>query len=163
MVVIRKATQEDLPSITEIYNNAVLNSTVTFDTVPKTIEDQKRWFKKHTVKYPVFVAEYKNDVIGWAALSKWSEKPAYSKTAEISLYVKKGYRRAGTGKKLLQTILSNGKDNGIHSVIARVVLENETALNFFKPSGFETIGIMKDAGFKFGKFIDVCLMQIILL
>ena len=87
MLVIRNATIDDLESITKIYNYAILNTVATFDTEIKTVEDQIQWFKGHSKNNPIIVAEEKGSVIGWAALSKYSTRCAYSNTAEISLYV----------------------------------------------------------------------------
>ena len=86
MAQIREAKESDLGRITEIYNQAILTTTATFDTEPKTTEERKEWFQKHSEKYPLIVAELEGRVIGWASLTPWSDRCAYSDTAEISLW-----------------------------------------------------------------------------
>jgi len=159
MLTIRPATLEDLDAITEIYNDAILNTVATFDTEPKTIEEQKVWFANHVHKYPILVAEQDGLVVGWASLSKWSEKRAYSDTVEGSLYVKKEYRRQGIGKRLLEAIIQEGQKAGFHSVMARIAKGGETSIHLCESLGFEHVGIMKEVGQKFGKLLDVYLMQ----
>jgi len=89
MLTLRKAAIDDLAEITEIYNEAILNTTATFDTQPKTLAEQKIWFLSHQPKYPILIAEQDNLIVGWASLSKWSNRCAYSGTAEVSLLLEK--------------------------------------------------------------------------
>jgi phosphinothricin acetyltransferase len=159
MLVIRNAILSDLDSITDIYNDAILNTVVTFDTEIKTREEQEIWFKSHKDKNPILVAEEKGFVIGWAALSKYSTRCAYSNTAEISLYVRQGYQSKGIGKQLMKSIINEGKKAGLHVIIARITDGNKKSIHLHKSSGFEHIGILKEVGNKFGKCLDVYLMQ----
>jgi L-amino acid N-acyltransferase YncA len=159
MIIIRKATSDDLAAITEIYNQAILRTTATFDTEPKSLEEQKVWFESHGPKYPVLVAEEDGKVTGWASLSKWSDRCAYSDTAEISLYIDEKKRGKGIGRKLLEAIIREGEKTGIHSIIARIAEGNETSIHLHQSVGFEQIGIMKEVGRKFGRLLDVYLMQ----
>jgi L-amino acid N-acyltransferase YncA len=159
MVIIRKATIDDLPAITEIYNQAILTTTATFDTEPKSLEEQKIWFESHGPKYPVLLAEEDDRVIGWASLSRWSDRCAYSDTAEISLYIYEKERGKGIGRKLLEAIIREGEKAGLHSIIARIAEGNEVSIHLHLSAGFEHIGIMREVGRKFGRFLDVYLMQ----
>lgn len=159
MIIIRKATLDDLAAITEIYNQAILRTTATFDTEPKSLDEQKIWFESHGPKYPVLVAEEDGVVIGWASLSKWSDRCAYSDTAEISLYIDEKERGKGIGRKLLEAINCEGEKTGLHSIIARIAEGNETSIHLHQTVGFEQIGIMKEVGRKFGRLLDVYLMQ----
>jgi len=159
MIRIRKARLEDLEGITDIYNDAILKTTATFDIEPKTIDEQKRWFRGHGLKYPLLVAENERLVIGWSSLSPWSDRCAYSDTAEISVYVKEEYRGKGIGKRLIKAILREGRDAGLHTVIARVSEGNDASIHMFETFGFSHIGIMKEVGRKFGKLRDISLMQ----
>ena len=159
MIIIKKATLDDLAAITEIYNQAILRTTATFDTEPKSLDEQKVWFESHGPKYPVLVAEEDGVVTGWASLSKWSDRCAYSDTAEISLYIDEKNRGRGIGKKLLKTIVLEGEKAGLHSIIARIAEGNETSIHLHQSIGFEHIGIMKEVGRKFGRLLDVYLIQ----
>jgi len=161
MLTIRKATIQDLRAITEIYNEAVLHTTATFDTTTKTVEEQRVWFDKHGAKYPVLVAEEDKKVIGWASMSTWSDRCAYSDTAEGSIYIKEGFRGKGLGKQISAAILKAGKDAGLHTVILRIAEGNEASIKLAKSLGFKNIGVMKEVGKKFGKLLDVTLLQLI--
>jgi len=161
MMTIRKATSADIKAITDIYNEAILNTVATFDTTPKTLDEQKIWFNKHNAKYPVLVAEEAKTVIGWASLSAWSDRCAYADTAEISLYIKEGQRGKGVGRKLSEAVLKAGKEAGLHTVIARMAEGNSASIHLAESLGFKPIGVMKEVGRKFGKLLDVNLMQII--
>jgi L-amino acid N-acyltransferase YncA len=156
---IGPAAPEHLPAITQIYNQAVLKTVATFDTPPKTLEEQKIWFAHHGPKYPVLVAEQDGFVVGWTSLTKWSDRCAYSDTAEISLYINEEHQGKGIGRKLLQAIMVEGQKAGLHTVIARIAQGGEASLNLHRSVGFEHIGTMKEVGRKFGKLLDVHLMQ----
>ena len=161
MLKIRTASKNDLSSITEIYNDAVLNTTATFDVEPKSYSEQENWFNKHIGKYAVIVAVENDIVVGWASLSPWSDRCAYGNTADIAVYIKEDFRGKGIGKKLVEELLKRAPRNGLHTAIAKICSENEVSINLFKKLGFEHIGTMKEVGYKFGKKLYVYLMQII--
>lgn len=159
MLIIRRAKIGDLTSITDIYNEAIEKTVATFDTTPKTIEERKNWFTNHGPKNPILVAEKEENILGWASLSEWSDRCAYSDTAEISLYVKEEYQRKRIGRKLLEAIIHEGEKAGLHTIIARITEGNETSIQLHESVGFFHIGVMKEVGLKFGKRLDVYLMQ----
>ncbi len=113
----------------------------------------------HGSKNPILVAEKNGLIIGWAALSLWSDRCAYSDTAEISLYVKEKYQNKGMGKRLLEAIIQEGQKTNIHAVIARITEGNKKSICLHESLGFFHIGVMKEVGYKFGKRLDVYLMQ----
>jgi phosphinothricin acetyltransferase len=161
-LLIRKAGLSDLNDITEIYNEAILTTTSTFDTEPKTLEERKHWLESHDSLHPILVCEFENDIAGWASLSKWSDRSAYHKTVENSVYIKEKYRGHGFGTLLLQKILNNAKENGFHTVIARIADNNPASIRLHESAGFEKIGVMKEVGEKFNRLVDVMIMQKIL-
>lgn len=102
-MLIRNANKDDIEKINKIYNQVVKSSNVTFDIKPFSIKKQLNWYKKHKKEgYPILVAEVDNIVVGWASLSRWSDKEGYKFTAENSVYVDKSYRGQGIGYKLLK-------------------------------------------------------------
>jgi phosphinothricin acetyltransferase len=159
MITLRRATLDDLPAITEIYNDAVLNTIATFDTQPKSLDEQKAWFNDHDMKYPLMVAEIDKVITGWASLSRWSGRCAYVNTAEISVYVSKDHRGKGIGGQLIREIVAEGQRVGLHTLIARIADGNEVSIRLHESVGFKHIGIMREVGEKFGKLIDVYTMQ----
>jgi L-amino acid N-acyltransferase YncA len=161
MLTIRRATLADLAQITEIYNDAVEKTTATFDTEPRTPEQQESWFSDHDDRHPVMVAEEDGLVVAWASLSRWSDRCAYDDAAEISVYVREEHRRKGIGKQLMAAIIREGKTAGLHTVIARIAGSNKISADLCISLGFQYIGTMREAGKKFEKLLDVHLMQLI--
>jgi L-amino acid N-acyltransferase YncA len=158
--IIRPATSDDLQAITDIYNQAILTTTATFDTEVKTLKEQRSWFVRHGPRNPVLVAERAGVVVGWAALSAWSDRRAYSNTAEASIYIAESNRNKGIGRELSEAIINAGQDAGLHTLIARIVAGNDASLHLAETQGFKQIGVMKELGFKFGRFLDVVMMQL---
>lgn len=161
MLKIRPATLADLDAITDIYNEAILTTTATFDTEPKTRDERLAWFETHGERHPIILAELDGRVVGWACLTKWSERPAYSETAETSFYVKQEFRGRGIGRKLKQTIIEAGRRLGYHTLIARVAQGSDESLHLNEEFGFVHVGTMKEVGRKFGRRLDVHILQII--
>ncbi len=159
MFTVRPAKLDDLNAITEIYNEAILMTNATFDTEPKTEAEQRSWFANHGPKNPILVTEFNGAVVGWASLSEWSDRCAYSDTAEISLYVKQEFWNRGIGRRLLEAIILEGEKVGLHTVIARITKDNKKSIRLHECVGFKHIGVMREVGQKLGKLLDVCLMQ----
>ena len=159
MLSIRPARPDDLGAITEIYNEAILTTDATFDTETKTEDEQRIWFANHNSKHPIIVAEEGGIIIGWASLSEWSNRCAYADTAENSVYVKKEFWGKGIGRSLLEQLLREGEEAGLHTVIARITAGNEVSIYLHESLGFEYIGVMKEVGKKSGRLLNVHLMQ----
>lgn len=159
MYATRPAADRDIPAITEIYNQAVLRATGTFDTEPKTLEQQQAWFALHGKSHPVLVAEESGKVVGWASLSPYSDRCAYARTAEVSVYIDEGARGRGLGGTLLEAILAAGKAAGLKQALARVTEGNEASLRLHAKRGFFEAGRLRQVGEKFGKVLDVHLLQ----
>lgn len=158
-MTIRPAKLSDLAAITDIYNEAIRNTTATFDTEPKTQREQTAWFRAHDERHPIFVAELDGLVVGWACLSQWSDRCAYSATAEISLYIKNGFRGKGVGRKLMGSIDAEAQRLRLHTAVVRITEGNLASLHLAERFGFRHVGVMKEVGYKFGRWLDVHLMQ----
>ncbi len=159
MIHFRPATEDDQSGILTIYNEAVLNTTATFDTDPRTMDAQLEWFRKHKKNHPILVAESEHTIIGWASLSPWSDRCAYDTTVEVSVYIDKDFRGKGIGASLLEQITHEGKKVKNHTVISRISSDNLASIHIHEKAGYSIIGVMKEVGFKFGKFLDVTMMQ----
>ena len=158
---IRRAEVKDVPAITAIYNDAILHLTVTFISEPKTLAEQYAWLEAHGDNLPVLVAEEDGVLLGWASLSKWSTLSAYSSTAEASMYMSEGKRNKGIGRKLFTALMAEGEQAGLHTVIARIVQGNEASIHLCNSLGFTRIGTIKQIGRKFGRLLDLHMMQFI--
>jgi phosphinothricin acetyltransferase len=158
-IQIRPAILSDVPAITEIYNEAVLNGVATFDTEIKSLEDRSKWFQLRAENNPIIVAIVSDDVVGWASLNAWSERAAYDKTAEVSIYVHKDFRAKGIGRVLFKTLLNKAEEVDLHYLLARITEGNQISIDLHLKNGFTIIGVMHQVGYKFGKFLDVTLME----
>ncbi|TFH34561.1 MAG: N-acetyltransferase family protein [Dehalococcoidia bacterium] len=161
-VSIRDANLADIPSITSIYAHAVINTVATLDTEEPTIATQEEWFRHHDERHPVLVAESGNTVVGWASLSDWSTKAGYRNTAEASVYVSPECHRQGIGTELLQALVERAQSVGLHVLVARISSTNETSLRLARRCGFSHVGTMNESGFKFGNYVDVEVLQLVL-
>jgi L-amino acid N-acyltransferase YncA len=159
---IRKALLTDVPAILEIYNEEILHGIATFDTEVKTIADREAWLKARQTTHPVLIAEKNGKVLGFSAAGPWSERKAYSGAAENSVYVVKDSQGNGVGKLLLESLLVESKKLGLHTLIARITDGNQISIKLHQKLGFTHVGVLKEVGFKFGRRLDVTLMQKIL-
>lgn len=159
MLTIRRAQEDDLPQITEIYNQAVLYTTATFHLFPRSLEEQKTWYRMHNEKHPLVVAEENGLVVAWACLSPYSEREGYQYTVSDSIYVREEFRRQRIGYELLSYLLEEAKNLGYHSVVAFIARENIPSIRLHEKLGFELRGILKEVGFKFQKWVDICIYQ----
>ncbi|MBE7470305.1 MAG: N-acetyltransferase [Anaerolineae bacterium] len=158
-MLIRPAQLTDLAAITAIYNEAILTTVATFDTEPKSESERAVWFSAHDARHPILVAEIEGQVVGWASLSKWSDRLAYADTAEISLYVHSSRRGQGIGKQLIAALVAEGEKAGLRTLIARIAAGNEASVRLHQTAGFELIGVMREVGRKFDQLLDIHLMQ----
>jgi L-amino acid N-acyltransferase len=161
-LTIRIATSADIPAITVIYNEAVLTTTATFDTEPKTFADRTCWLESHGSRHPVLVAELDGSVVGWSALTPWSDRMAYDATAETSFYVKSEFRGRGIGRALKDALLNEARRLGYHTLLARVAEGSAESLHLNEAAGFRHVGTLKEVGRKFGRLLDVHLLQLML-
>ena len=158
---IRPATPADLPAILEIYNEAVLHTTASYDEEPRTLEDRALWFEaRRRDNYPVLVAANAGEaVVGWSALNPFHARAGYRFTAENSVYVAAGSRGQGIGKLLLLPLIEGARAKGLHAIIAAIDAQNEPSLRLHAAFGFEKVGHFKQTGFKFGRWLDVVYLE----
>jgi len=158
-VDIRPARVEDAEAIRQIYNREVLSSTVTFDLVPRTVEDQITWQQARSGAHAVIVAERDGEVVGFASLSPYRDRPAYNSTVENSVYVRSDQRGQGVGHALLSELMATAGQHGFHTVMARIVGDHEASIGLHASLGFTEVGTEREVGRKFGRWLDVVLMQ----
>ncbi|MHB8661518.1 MAG: GNAT family N-acetyltransferase [Acidimicrobiales bacterium] len=156
----RLAQPTDAEAIRAIYNHEVTGTTVTFDMVPRTADEQRQWMEGHSGAHPVLVAADDSDaVVGFASLSAYRSRPAYSTTVEDSVYVHVDHRARGVGRLLLGDLVDLAAVGGFHAVMARIVGTHEASIRLHQACGFELVGIEREVGRKFGQWLDVALMQ----
>jgi L-amino acid N-acyltransferase len=156
----RLARPDDSEAIRTIYNREVLGSTVTFDLVPRSPDDQLAWMDEHSGAWPAVVAvDEAGAVAGFGSLSPYRPRPAYRTTVEDSVYVDERARGKGVGKGLLDELVRLAGAHGFHAVIGRIVGGHDASIGLHRACGFEVIGVEKEVGRKFGRWLDVVLMQ----
>lgn len=156
---IRLARHDDAAAIAEIYNTEVLDSTVTFDLEPRSVAQQRAWLEERSGTYAVLVGEDGDGLAGFASLSPYRDRPAYRTTVENSIYVARTHRGRGVGRALLGELLLVAEDRGFHAVMARIVGGHEASIALHAAVGFEHVGIEREIGRKFGRWLDVVVMQ----
>ena len=162
-VIIRNATIEDLPPILEIVNHAILNTTSNYLYEVQTLENQLLWFEdKKSKQFPIIVADYNGTAIGFGTYGTFREKIGYQFTVEHSVYVAPEFIGKGIGKQLLLALIVLAKEEGYHTMIGGIDAANTGSIDFHKKFGFVETGIIKEVGFKFGKWLDLQFMQLIL-
>ena len=162
-IIIRDATEQDLPSILDIYNEVILNTTSVYSEQPHTLQMRTTWFsERKAANFPVIVAELDGIIIGFASYGHFRVWPCYRFTAEHSVYIHTGYRGRGVSKILLQAIITLAKNVGLHALIAGIDSENDISLKLHQSFGFVQVAHFKEVGFKFNRWLDLTFMELLL-
>ncbi len=156
---LRLARNEDAEAIRTIYNNEISSGTATFDLAPRTPEQQREWMTERSGAHVVLVAEVNEEIVGFGALSRYMKRPAYSTTVENSVYVRPANQGQGIGEAILATLVDRAAEHGFHTIIARIGSESEGSIALHRKAGFEEIGREREIGRKFGRWLDVVIMQ----
>src|SRR3954469_6400759 len=129
-IQIRPAGRDDLQQILDIYNEAVLNTTASYDYEPRTLEHRQTWFDEHErAKYPIFVAtDAGGKVVGWSALNPYHSRMGYQFTSENSIYVAADWRGKGVGKLLMPPLIEGARKRGLHVIIAAIDAANPASV-----------------------------------
>ncbi len=157
--MIRLATEADLPAIHDLYNHYVLCSTCTYQTEVEPLGVRQAWFAARGPEHPVTVAEQNGEVVAWGALSRFHARSAYGRTVENAVYVRHDRHRRGVGRAVLADLLDRGRSLGHHTVVALVSAEQAGSLALHEGLGFARAGHLREAGFKFGRWLDVVYLQ----
>jgi phosphinothricin acetyltransferase len=155
---IRAARDSDLARLTEIYNYYVVNTPVTFDVEPYTVERRGPWFRQFDTKgrYRLLVAEEDAGVMGYAGTMKFRPKAAYETTVETTIYCAPEAVGRGIGGGLYEALFEELRDQDIHRFVAGYTLPNPATASLHERFGFKVVGVFSETGRKFGKYWDVC-------
>lgn len=160
-VQIRSAEPSDLSRLTEIYNYYVVNTPVTFDVEPYTVERRQAWFEQFASagRYRLLVAENSGDVIGYAGTTRFRPKAAYETTVETTIYCAPEAVGRGVGKRLYAALFDALRGEDIHRFVAGYALPNAATAAIHERFGFKVVGVFSENGRKFGKYWDVCWVE----
>lgn len=162
-IAIRPYQTEDTQAILDIINYNILHSTALYDYNIRTYEQQKAILDdKLAKKFPVIVAEANGQVVGFGMYSEFRFREAYKFTVEHSVYVANDYHGKGIGNVLLAELIALAKAQKIHTMIAVIDAENQGSVSFHEKFGFKTVGIIKESGYKFNRWLHSVFMQLIL-
>ncbi len=159
---VRLATLDDAEGIRAIYNREVLEGTATFDLRARTLEEQRLWLSERSGAHAVMVAVEGDEVVGFGSLSAYRNRPAYSTTVEDSVYVAPGHQGRGVGRALLEALVDAAELRGFHTVIGRIAGGNEASIALHERCGFEVVGVEREVGRKFRRWLDVTIVQRVL-
>jgi len=150
-------------ALLEIYNREVESSFATLDCKPKSHDDWERWFFRHNIdNHPLIVAEIGREIAGYISLSSFREKDGYSSSVELSVYVDERFRRLGVASALMTEIISIARaDDRIHSIVSIIIDANVASHALHEKFGFSYCGRVREAGYKFGKHVDIDYYQLL--
>lgn len=159
MPTIRPAALADMAAVCDIYNYAVRETTASFDIDEQPLAMREAWFRTRGPRHPVLVAEADGRVIGWGALSPFSDRRGYDYTVEDSIYLDPTVWGQGIGGAMLSALMQQARDIGHHTVVARVVGGHEASIRLHRAHGFVEVGLLREVGWKFGQWLDVAILQ----
>ena len=166
-ILVRPATEDDLPALTDIYNHYVVTTPITFDVQPLTVDERRAWFVDHSHggRHRLLVATEDNvdnvgnvgrgQAIGYATSSRFRPKAAYDTTVESSVYCRADALRRGIGSALYRALFEQLKDEDINRIVAGVTLPNPASIALHERCGFRQVGTLSSVGRKFDRYWDV--------
>jgi phosphinothricin acetyltransferase len=161
-MTIRPATERDLQGILRIYNHAVEHTTAVFEYRPHTIDMRREWFRaKQAASLPVLVASEADALRGFATYGPFRAWPAYKYSVEHSVYVDPAVHRRGIGSALVRAVLDEARARDLHVVMAGITSDNDVSLRLHERLGFKEVAHIPEVGFKFGRWLDLKLLQIV--
>lgn len=160
---IRNATEDDLPAILAITNDAILHTTSSWNVHPTTLEARRQWLQdRQAAALPVLVGDIDGAVAGFGSYGSFRAWDGYALTVEHSIYVETGFRRRGVGRLLLSALIDHATAGGKHVMMGVISADNEVSIQLHEQFGFTTVGRLPEVGRKFDRWLDLVLMQRIL-
>jgi phosphinothricin acetyltransferase len=159
--IIRPATRADLPHLVDIYNYYVINTAITFDLAPLTVEERTPWFEEHSDRgrYRLLVAVEEGEVVGYATTGRFRVKRAYDTTVDSSIYCAREATGRSIGSKLYGALFDAIAGEDINRIIAGVTLPNDASMALHRRFGFQAVGTFSEVGRKLGRFWDVAQLE----
>ncbi|MBN1907494.1 MAG: N-acetyltransferase [Deltaproteobacteria bacterium] len=156
---IRCAKTEDAQHIIDIYNWYIVNTIITFETDPVSFAEMQERIGEKLQNHDWLIAEIDNEIIGYAYYGVFRVRVAYRHTVESTIYLSKEYKGRGLGMPLYSALIDSAKNKGFREMLGVIALPNPESIKFHKKSGFNDAGTLKNIGFKFGRYIDVAILQ----
>lgn len=158
-MLIREANLKDLEFIMNIYNQGIEDRIATLETEIRNFQYMEEWFSQHGGRYKVLVAEWDDQIVGWASLNPYNNRCAYEGVADLSVYIAREHRGKGIGGKLLTSIDDTARKNGFHKIVLFTFPFNQLGQRLYRQKGYREVGTFKNQGILDGNYIDVMAME----
>ncbi|MBT2766016.1 arsinothricin resistance N-acetyltransferase ArsN1 family A [Paenibacillus sp. ISL-20] len=156
---IRAAVTDDVERILNIYNQGIEDRIATLEVDVKDIAFMNNWFQQHQDRYAVIVAEYDNEVIGWASLNPYSQRCAYDGVADLSIYIDRAFRGKGIGSMLLQRLEEIASEKDFYKIVLFTFPFNHNGQGLYHKLGYRDVGVFEKQGILDDKYVDVKIME----
>ncbi len=158
-VSTRAATPADAEAICAIYNQGIADRVATLETELRTPGERRRWLAARQPRHPVIVAETNGQVVGWASLNPFNPRRAYDHVADLSVYVERGWRGKGVGRRLLDRLTALARELGYHKMVLAALAFNAAGVALYQRCGFTRVGVYREQGLLDGRWVDVLIME----
>jgi len=162
-VLIREATDADAEAICAIHNQGIEDRIATLDTTPRTPDGTREWLAARGPRHPVLAAEVNGAAIGWASLNAFNVRAAYDHVADFSVYVERGWRGKGVGRQLLAALVDRARALGYHKMVLAAIAHNDAGIALYTRAGFSEVGVYREQGQLDGRWVDVIIMEKLLI
>ena len=158
-VTLRPAVPDDAAAICLIYNQGIEDRLATLETELRTPAERLEWLTTRGPRHPVLVAVADGAVVGWASLNRFNPRPAYDHVADLSVYIERGWRGRGVGRRLLDGLVEAARGIGYHKLVLAAFPYNAAGMALYERMGFSTVGIYREQGQLDGKWVDTIVME----
>jgi phosphinothricin acetyltransferase len=156
---VRAATAADAAAICVIYNQGIEDRLATLETELRAPAERADWLGARGPRHPVIVAETAGQVIGWASLNRFNPRPAYDHVADISVYVERAWRGRGVGRRLIEALVTLGREHAYHKLVLAAFPFNAAGMALYERAGFRVVGVYREQGRLDGTWVDVIVME----
>ena len=158
-IVLRPATAADAAAVCRIYNQGIEDRLATLETELRTPDERRQWLAARGPRHPVFVAETDEMVVGWSSLNVYNPRPAYQYVADFSIYIERGWRGKGVGRRLLEHLIEQARALGYHKMMLSAFPFNASGVALYERMGFTRAGVFHEMGQLDGRWVDTLVME----
>ena len=158
-IQIRVATVVDAAAIAEIYNQGIEDRVATYETEPRSAEDQQAWLRSIAGRYPAVVAHIDDEIVGWAGAGPYRTRECYRGIGEFSMYVRRDWRGSGVGDLLVGALISEAERLGLWKLLSRIFPFNEASRALCRKHGFREVGVYEKHARLDGRWLDVVIVE----
>ena len=158
-IVLRPATAGDAEAICRVYNQGIEDRIATLETELRTPEERRQWLAARGPRHPVYVAEAEEMIVGWSSLNVYNPRPAYQYVADFSIYIERGWRGKGVGRRLLEHLVEQARALGYHKMMLSAFPFNASGVALYERMGFTRAGVFHEMGQLDGRWVDTLIME----